>query len=1189
MRGRRLSLTTRAWRWLCLLVSVAPFAGAQRLPTESLGDQLVHETWTKGLPSPAVRQVLQGLDGYLYLATHGGLVRFDGVTFSVFRTPPVMMPDSLPDNYLNGIAQARDGTIWLATMHQGVVAYKNGVFRTFRINPLNEDNEVSAVFEDAQGTIWAGTRAGVMRREGDHFVLVPSLANVSTRAIGEDATGAIWVGIDGGLLVLRDDGVQRVSLPLYGSSRVQSILRSRDGTMWIGTSDGLIHADRVNGKSLHAVKLYTLKDGLHSAYITSVAEHEDGSVWVGTLGGGVARLDANGRFRSLRSAEGLADNNVAHVFIDRDGSIWAGTDDGLTRLRVPLLSMWRSSEVWSSTLLWSVNALPDGTVWVGTGGDGAVRIARDGRTRAFTTADGLPSDVVLTSLRRRDGSLWVGTKAGLARLDGQRFVDQTAALGLPPVGIRTLYEDNRGTLWVGSDSALSRGTPRGQAVLRHGKRTLSGRVYTMVEDGNHRLLVASGTLSYVAGDSLAVFVSASGDTVPQAMDLYADTAGIWVSSYSRGLALLRGDSLRFFPPQRTGIFAQALRILDDGRGALWLSSDAGIQRVRKLELLAYLADTTRRVASRIFTKFDGLRSQDFSKSGSTSGSRSSDGRLWLPTTGGLVVLDPASIRVDTKVPQVFVEDVAADGRSQRLAPRVSLPRGTRRVQIAFTSTQLAVPSRVRLYYKLDGIDPEWREANALDRTATYEDLPRGTFRFLVRAANPDGYESAAPAEVAIVSRPALWRNVWFWGLLTVLVGMAGTLGYRWRVGQLRSHAVMLQRLVDERTESLAARERLEHQLLHAQKLESVGRLAGGVAHDLNNLLTAILGHTELALAEPDVPEQLRADLGEVRTVSMRAANLTKQLLAFARKQVVQPKLLQLGDLAANIDTLVRRLLPENITFAILRSEGGWLVRADPSQIEQVVINLAVNARDAMPQGGRLTLRTRAVSADAAFVADHPQFAPGDYVLLEIEDTGIGMSRDVQSHLFEPFFTTKETGKGTGLGLATTFGIVTQSGGHILVESKEGAGSTFRVYLPRAAGDIAADGASVPAKMPRGTERLLLVEDERAVRDVAERTLRSLGYVVNTASDGVEALEVLEAMHGGVQLVLTDMRMPRLGGLELADAVRERWPGLRVVCMSGHSEALLANDGARAALVLQKPFTAAELAACVRTTLDSAVT
>jgi CheY-like chemotaxis protein len=263
------------------------------------------------------------------------------------------------------------------------------------------------------------------------------------------------------------------------------------------------------------------------------------------------------------------------------------------------------------------------------------------------------------------------------------------------------------------------------------------------------------------------------------------------------------------------------------------------------------------------------------------------------------------------------------------------------------------------------------------------------------------------------------------------------------------------------------------------------------------------------------------------------------------------------------------------------------VRADPSQVEQVILNLAINARDAMPAGGHLSLRTRPVTVDASFIEQHPQFAPGDYVVLEVADTGTGMTAEVQAHLFEPFFTTKDPGKGTGLGLATAYGIVTQNGGHILVQSQLGDGSVFRVYLPRSAGDLANVAAAVPALMPHGTERLLLVEDERSVREVAERTLRALGYVVTTAGDGLEALAALEAAHGNFALVLTDVRMPRCTGIELAERLHGPWPHLKVVFMSGHSEALLAQGAMRTGIVvLPKPFTASELAVCVRAALDT---
>lgn len=1162
-------------------------ASAQRRVAGSLADLVTHDNWTRDVPGNVIHRLAQDRDGYVLLATDNGFGQFDGVRFRVHTSMGSDQPDSLADTYFNDAVVARDGAIWLASMHAGLVEFKGGKFRSYSSRLGLPDYETNTVFEDSHGVIWAGTKAGAARLVGNRFEVVPGSERRNVISLAEDIDGGMWIGTDLGLLRFVKGRMEAPAVAWLTSARVQRMLRARDGGIWVATGQGLTRLERGRDRRYADERRYGSRDGLRSTFVSSLSETADGVLWVGTLGGGAARLEADGHFLSFGAEEGLPDNNVNDVFVDREANVWIATVDGLTRLRAPTLENWRGAGYWTTGLFWSVRADADGTVWGGTGGDGIARISPDGSARLFGTADGLPSEAVLTSYRSRDGTLWVGTRRGLARLAGDRFVDETERFGLPRSGVRTITEDTNGQLLVGTDLGLMAKHGATYAAVPHGPGLIAGRIYQTIADARGRLWVAAGPLGQRRGDSLFIFRSARGDTISQSMEVLPDSDRVWLGDYGMGLLLVRGDSMFRFRPERTGLFKQVLSIVDDGRGDLWLTSDQGLQRVAKRDLLAYAADTTRRIPSRVYTKDDGLRSSDIAKSGNASGTRDRLGRLWFPTSAGLVVLHPAAVRVDPTAPRVFIERVVADEQPLAATSVVRLPRGARHVSIEFTTTLLASPARVRFWYRLEGVDSSWRAtADGLERVATYENLPRGTFRFQVRAVSPDGIESRESAFIDLESTPPLTRSAWFWLVVFSLLGTAGTYAYRWRVNRLRSHAAFLQRLVNERTESLAARERLEHQLLHAQKLESVGRLAGGVAHDLNNLLTAILGHAELALTEPDVPEQLRGDLVEVRTVAIRAANLTKQLLAFARKTVVQPKLLRLGELVTNLETLINRLLPEQVRLVIETLEDDWLVRADPNQVEQVVMNLALNARDAMANGGTLAVRTRAMTTTEAFVENHPEIAPGDYVLLEVTDTGTGMSADVQAHLFEPFFTTKEQGKGTGLGLATTFGIVTQSGGHILVESKEGEGSTFRVYLPRATGDLAGASPAVPAAMPRGSERILLVEDERAVRDVTERTLRALGYVVTTAGDGVEALATLEAMHGGVSLVLTDIRMPRLGGLELADAVRERWPGLRVACMSGHSEALLGVGSARAATVLRKPFTASELAVCVRNALDT---
>ncbi len=380
----------------------------------------------------------------------------------------------------------------------------------------------------------------------------------------------------------------------------------------------------------------------------------------------------------------------------------------------------------------------------------------------------------------------------------------------------------------------------------------------------------------------------------------------------------------------------------------------------------------------------------------------------------------------------------------------------------------------------------------------------------------------------------------------------------------------------------------EHQLRQAQKMDAVGRLAGGVAHDFNNLLSVILSYSDMLIADVEPTHPMHADLDEIRKAGRRAAELTHQLLLFSRQQVIEPKIVDLNEVLGDLDRMLRRLVGEDIEVTLSkRSTANVLV--DPSSIQQVVMNLVVNARDAMPTGGKLTIETADVDLDEDYARGHVGVTPGHYVMLAVTDGGSGMDAATKERIFEPFFTTKEQGKGTGLGLSTVFGIVTQSGGSVWVYSELGLGTTFKVYLPRAKpGAREAETSIAPATL-RGTETILLVEDEEQVRTVARGILTRTGYTVLHAATAGEALLVCEQHAGVIDLLVTDVVMPQMSGPELAKRLGVARPDMRVLCMSGYTDDSIVRHGVLAAhfAVLQKPLTPEMLTKKVREVLDAA--
>jgi two-component system, cell cycle sensor histidine kinase and response regulator CckA len=383
-------------------------------------------------------------------------------------------------------------------------------------------------------------------------------------------------------------------------------------------------------------------------------------------------------------------------------------------------------------------------------------------------------------------------------------------------------------------------------------------------------------------------------------------------------------------------------------------------------------------------------------------------------------------------------------------------------------------------------------------------------------------------------------------------------------------------------ENRRAAKRLEEQLVQAQKMEAIGRLAGGIAHDFNNLLTAILSFGSMAASELAPGNPVREDIEEILRAARRAESLTGQLLAFSRRKAISPRVINLNDLIVDIDRMLRRLIGEDIDLVTAPAQNLWNVCVDPSAFDQVLVNLAVNARDAMPNGGKLSVET-----SNAIIGEGQKIAAGEYVVVAVSDSGLGMDAETLQKIFEPFFTTKEPGRGTGLGLSTCYGIVSQAGGSISVESEVGIGTTFRVHLPRAH-SATADLKAMPAAPVSfaGTETILVTEDDDQVRKLVVRSLRRLGYQVLEAPNGAEAIRVC-GEHQGIALMITDVVMPGISGRELSERVSALQPNLKVLFMSGYTEHSIVHHGVLdpGIRMIQKPFTPSDLAEVVRRMLD----
>jgi signal transduction histidine kinase len=413
-----------------------------------------------------------------------------------------------------------------------------------------------------------------------------------------------------------------------------------------------------------------------------------------------------------------------------------------------------------------------------------------------------------------------------------------------------------------------------------------------------------------------------------------------------------------------------------------------------------------------------------------------------------------------------------------------------------------------------------------------------------------------------------------------------------RTAELERANEELLRVIAEQLKTEKALQRSQEQLQHAQRLEAVGRLAGGIAHDFNNLLSVVLGYSMSLAAELPEDSPVRADVEEIQRAGERAAELTQQLLAFGRQQVLEPRVLDLNDVMVHVERMIRRILGEDIELITIPARSLWKVKVDPGQIEQVILNLVINARDAMPNGGRLTIETGNMLFDDDYAQVNLGAAPGQHVTLTVTDTGTGMDKETQAKIFEPFYTTKEKGKGTGLGLSMVFGIVKQSGGHVWVYSELGKGTMFKLCFPRTVevGDSLPPPSAAATPMPRGTETVLLVEDDAQLRALARTILVRQGYHVLDAPNPTEALAISIGFAGSIALLVTDVVMPQMNGRELARKLSATRPDTKVLYMSGYTDNAIVHHGILDAGVafMQKPLTPAVFARKVRQVLDGKI-
>ena len=1154
---------------------------------------------------------LRDTRGTLWFGTSVGLSRYDPARDAFANFDIVQGGGTL----VNAIAEAQ-GALWLGT-ERGLYRFDRGTGKATPFRPdLFAGLEVMAVYEDGAKHLWIGTRNTGGREFDEHGALVrdwsapgSGLPGKDVRVFLDDRKGALWIGmLDAGLARLdrrtgtltyfrhHADDAQSLSV-----DAVHVLMADGDRGMWVGTENGgLDYLDFATRHFAHNRFDQASPSGLSNNSIWSMLTDQSGVLWFGTFAGGVNIARQNGdairRYRSMPGdATSLSFNSVMGFWEDTARTVWIATDGGGLNHFDPVTEKFvryttHTSDLNSDAVL-DVTQDRAGALWIATWNGGISRFdPKTGHFTPYTTRNsGLAEDRTFSIHTDRGGQIWIGTYTkGLQRLDPRtgRFTTYHVAEG---------DGSEIGVITEVSDGTLLLGTSR-RGLVAFDPKTGRSQWYRAGPNG-----ISSNQVQAI---------------------LEAEPGVVWIGTGTGLDRLDLGTGKIQRLTEADGLAAGGVAAIEsDASHRLWISGDGGITRY----------DPVAKTAKN-YTVSDGLQGNEFNAGASY---RTREGILYFGGSDGFNHLDPTRIRENHHVPPValtgfrlFNTPAVIGGKDSPLTTSITVADGLvlRNDQSVFTLEYAALdftaPNKNQYAYKLDGLDDDWNFVGSR-RSASYTNLPPRHYVFHVIASNNDGVWNPVGATLGITITPPVWATWWFRtlvGLAALAIVMAIVRSAQARHRALKAMNEQLGRAAEHDRKSqqylegnvldilgamqrfsggdfsvaldvhsddaigklrlgfnsvVVDRKRAEEELRQSQKMEAVGRLAGGVAHDFNNLLTVIKGNTELAIDELQPGSAVREELEEIGRAADQATSLTRQLLAFSRKQILKPQTFSLNEMVSDVGRMLRRTVGEDIALRIELDPSLGAVCADPGLIEQVLLNLTVNARDAMPRGGELVIETQNV--DAAALRNIAEADDIPYVVLIVTDNGMGMTPSVLERAFEPFYTTKDQGKGTGLGLSTVYGSVKQSGGFVQAESELARGSTFRVYLPRAQGDEN-DRLRETEAGPSGTATVLLAEDEDAVRRLASRVLSKAGYNVLTAANGAEALAVSAAYAGTIDLLLTDVIMPGMSGRELAEQLLPLRPGMLLLYASGYTEDAIIRHGVSSheTAFLPKPFTPAGL-------------
>ncbi len=1093
--------------------------------------QLGIDTWDShdGLPQNTVQAVLRTHDGYVWLGTQAGLVRFDGVRFVTFDMSNT--PELAHDN-IQALAETDDGSLWVAGYGGGLLRLKDGVWSRVGGGRLGSASSIVVLQSGPQGRLWIGTAAdGLFYWDGESVRdahLPPLWRSVKLNDVREAPDGTVWAATDRGLLKHAGGAWRPVVLPDVPESPITALHLDPDATLWVGVDD---HVVTLNGS---ATDSYHAPAGLAWDYVHVMRRDRHGVLWVGTYGAGLLRLE-QGALRHIPSLPFLNQDATTALFEDRDGALWMGTsNNGVCRLRDTPFAALNTASGLPGDHVSAVDVAPDGAIWVGLDPGGVAEVRGD-RVRLWSTEQGIPSTSVIAVCAARDGSVWLGTERGVARLrDGQVQVYDAAA-GLCYDKIRALFEDSAGRIWIGSKggglSLFQNGTFRNFSMaeglpdntVRWIDEDREGRIWAVTEQGP----AIWGRDRFVA---LPADIDLSGLFMLQ---MHEEPDGtVWMATYGGGLVRWRNGQALVLG-REAGLFDDTLyAVTSDRLGRLWMTCESGIFGIAREDVDRYAAGEISRIPNVAYTARNGLPATECNGGAQKGLFTAEDGRVWFATNGGAIRFDPAQVLPDPVPPSVVVERVTADHVDVGPAERTRIAPGRGDLEIRYTGLSFRNPESVHFRYMLEGFDKDWIAAGTR-RTAFYTNLPPGSYTFRVLAQNADGVWSPVGARVPLRLLPFYYETAAFRLLsgFAVLLALAGA--WLWRYRQMQSRQAELEILVQAKTRELADAK-------DAADRANVAKSAflANMSHEIRTPMNAIIGMTDLVRGTELSPDQ-RESLDIVSHSARGLLELLNEILDFSKveadKLELSPHPLAVRDLVDDtVRSLALRAEEKNLALCgRVAPEVPPQVIGDATRLKQVLINLLGNAIK-FTASGEVFLDVRIAAWEG-----------GDVVLeFAVSDTGVGVPEDKLQQIFEPFqqadASVMRSHGGTGLGLAICTRMVRLFGGELAVRNNAGGGATFSFTARLAVSEGGANDAAV--RESRGDTRLLVVDTAERHRTVLAEVLGAEGWrVEEAASPNIAAALMQDLAEQGrfCDILLCEHAPPRSDVQRLMGLVREK--------------------------------------------------